>query len=148
MDNYITRANIDHFLSVIEDSHLDPGTRAVAVRLLRRQLDKLSVRPDQLEFAESKVTDGQVHLNKAKRMRDGLADPTARAEADGFVATLTKVQELLKACCERLRAENSRGDIEIGVVASALGGNPKAAHSRLWRDGCALPQRLPRFPAA
>lgn len=105
MDRYIARANIDHFLDLLADSDVDPVRRTVIVRLLRVQLDKQSHHPDQLKFVESRTADGQVHFNKIKCLRNGLADPTARAEADALLAAQEAVQKLLQICCERLRAD-------------------------------------------
>jgi hypothetical protein len=63
MYTYIARANIDHFVGLLNDDGLAPERRTVITRLLIDEEDKLSHNLEQLEFAETRAADGRNRLN-------------------------------------------------------------------------------------
>jgi hypothetical protein len=111
MPDYIFRANIDHYLELLYDDNLATGKRAVIVKLLVEEEDKLAHYQEQLEFAESRAANGRARLNGVRQKLDGI-DPAAahRLAAERLVANFEATQKLLDEFCLHLRARvmNSR----------------------------------------
>ncbi len=104
----ITRAHVDEYVSLLNERDLAPETRAIIVKLLIEEENKLGHDLEQLEFAETRAARGRDHLKFLQRMRD-VALPDARAQADRLVANVEGLQDLLDNFCRQLRTRvNSR----------------------------------------
>ena len=107
MYRYIARANIDHYLGLL-DADLPLERRDVIVKLLIEEEDKLSHDLEPLEFAESRAANGRARLSKLKRNLDGVTEPE-RAAAERLIANCELRQQLLDSFCHHLREKvNSR----------------------------------------
>jgi hypothetical protein len=111
MDRFIARANIDHYLGLLNDEGLASEKRATVVKLLIAEEDKLSHDQEQLGFAESRAANGRDRLNGLRQKLDGV-DPSAahRPTAERLVANVEATQKLLDDFCQQLRTKvmNSR----------------------------------------
>ncbi len=109
MDRYVARANIDHYLGILNDGSLAPERRAMITKLLVAEEDSLSHDLEQLQFAEIRAAKGRDRLNHLRRTLDRIR-PTERAHAEQLVKTVEEIQHLLDDFCHHLRAKvNSRG---------------------------------------
>jgi len=109
MHRFIARANIDHYLGILNsDVILETEKRAAIVKLLITEEDRLSHDLEQLEFAEIRAADGRERLKRVRRLRDAV-DPLHRANAERLVANIEATQKLLESFSHRLREKvNSR----------------------------------------
>ena len=108
MPNSVFRANIDRYLELLNDPDLSTERRAIIVKLLIEEQDKLSPNQEQLQFAESRLANGRDRLDQLRAKRDGgTVDP---ARADHLIATFEITQRLLEHFCDQLFAKvvNSR----------------------------------------
>ena len=102
MRDFLHRANIDHYLELLNDPDLIALKRATIVKLLVAEEDKLSHDQEQLEFAESRARQGQDRL---KALRHGLeiGQLTNRKRAERLIANIEAIQQLLEGFCSQFR---------------------------------------------
>jgi len=105
MPDFIYRANIDHFLGLLNVPGLAPDKRATIVKLLVTEEDRLSHYQEQLEFAESRAAKGRERLNDLRQKLETI-DPSAahRATTEKLVQTVEATQQLLDGFCHHLRS--------------------------------------------
>ena len=109
MDRFVARANIDHYLGLLDDSGLALEKRATVTKLLIQEEDSLAHDIEQLEFAETRAASGRGRLNDMRCKLD-LSEPEHRAQAERLVAIFEATQNLLDGFCHRLRNKaNNRG---------------------------------------
>ncbi len=111
MHQYVGRANVDHYLSLLNGSDLAPDNRNTITKLLIAEEDKLSHDLEHLEYAERKAASGRERVNHARKMREAFAFGTREREhADRLVVNFENLQTILEDFCHRLRARiNSHG---------------------------------------
>ena len=111
MPDFVYRANIDHYLEVLHDPNLPHEKRAIVVKLLITEEDKLSHYHEQLEFAEIRLANSRDRVNHVRNLRDGFADGSdERASADRLLENVKALHQLLDRFCHRMRAQvKSRG---------------------------------------
>jgi len=109
MARYIARANIDHYLNILNaDVLLGAEHRAAMTKRLIAEEDRLSHDLEQLQFAEDRAAKGRERLKQVQRLRN-KADPMHRANAEPLAANVEAIQNLLDSFCDRLRTmANSR----------------------------------------
>ena len=102
MDRFVARANIDHYLSLLNDPVLPPEKRATVTKLLIEEEDGLAHDIEQLEFAETRAANGRDQLNRIRCKLD-ISTPEHRAQAERLVASFEATQKLLDGLCHHLR---------------------------------------------
>jgi hypothetical protein len=102
MDSFIARANIDHYIDLLNKNDLAPKVRATVTKLLIEELDRLAHDVEQLEFAETRAANGRDQLNRMRSELDASA-PQHRAQAGRLVANFEATQKLLDVFCHHLR---------------------------------------------
>ena len=102
MDSFIARANIDHYIGLLNKDDLSPKTRATVTKLLIEEMDGLTHDTEQLEFAETRAANGRNQLNRMRSELE-LSAPQHRAQAEQLVANLEATQKLLDVFCHHLR---------------------------------------------
>jgi hypothetical protein len=102
MDNFIARANIDHYLDLLHHGDLPPEKHATIVKLLIAEEDKMGQDLEQLEFAEKRAARGRDLLSQLRYVRDG-EDLVDRASADRLITTFETTQSLMDDYCQQLR---------------------------------------------
>ena len=109
MDMFIARANIDHYLSILNSTHLSTANRATIIKMLVAEEDKLAHDLEQLEFAEGRTARCQGRVKHFRVMRDGLVDGSAdHAQADRLLALAEETHQLMDQFCHQLRHKVSR----------------------------------------
>lgn len=103
MDKFVARANIDHYLGILNGADLSVSDRATVIVLLNAEMDLLSQHTDQLSFAEEKLAKIRVQVDHQKNARDGFADGSQEREmANGRVKEMEAVCALLDQFRRRL----------------------------------------------
>ncbi|MBR0848523.1 hypothetical protein JQ543_12295 [Bradyrhizobium diazoefficiens] len=111
MHRYIVRANIDHYVALLNGTELSSDCRSTAVKLLISEEDKLGQDLEQLEFVECKAATGRDRVKHMRNLRDGFAFGTPeRRQADEALVNAENLQTILEDKCHNLRRRiNSRG---------------------------------------
>ena len=102
MDRFVARANIDHYLGLLNDDGIAAEKRAMVTKLLIEELGKLGHDLEQLGFAEQRAASGRDRLNHLRSRLD-LVPEQQRAEAERLVANFENTQHLLEQFCHQLR---------------------------------------------
>ncbi len=111
MHRFVAKANVDHYIGLLNGSDLAPGHRTSITKLLIEEEDKLSHDLEHLEFAEQKAANGRDHVRCVRAARDGFAFGTADRElAERLLVNCENLQTVLEDFCHSLRAKiNSQG---------------------------------------
>lgn len=109
MDQFVARANIDHFLDLLRNNDL-PAERISSInKLLIEEEEKLGQSLEHLEFAESRAASYRRQLEALFRWRDGFPDGSSeRVQAEGIVTKFEVTLELVEGFCQRLRYQVNR----------------------------------------
>ena len=102
MDRFVARANVDHYIGLLNDPGLAAEKRATVMTLLMQEVDMLRGDFEQLEFAERKAADGRNRLHHLRSELDSTTEPH-RAEAERVLANAEATQHLLERFCHQLR---------------------------------------------
>ncbi|HTO62202.1 MAG TPA: hypothetical protein VMM15_13215 [Bradyrhizobium sp.] len=110
MDRYIGRANIDHYLSLLNGSDLMPQSRSTITKLLIAEEDKLSHDLEHLEFAETRAADSRDRVNHVRKLREAFVEgSTDRAHADRLLTNVEAIHDVIEQFCRQMRQTiNSR----------------------------------------
>lgn len=104
MDCFIARANVDHYISLLNGSSLSEHDRDTTNKLLSTELDKLDHDLEHLEFAESRAKCGRDRVITLRRISNSLNFGTAeREQAERSLISCENLQTLLDDFCRRLR---------------------------------------------
>jgi hypothetical protein len=107
MDNnesYVARANIDHYLGLLDKHDVPVANRATIIKLLITEEDKLGHELEQIEFAESKAAMGRDRVNRLRNLRNSfIAGSTERVLADRLLSNFEAIQHLLEHFCRSKR---------------------------------------------
>lgn len=111
MHQYVGRANIDHYLGLLNGGDLSPHNRGTITRLLIAEEDKLSHDLEHLEYAERRAASGRERLNYVRNLRATFAFGTPeREQAERLLVNIENLQTMLDDFCHRLRDKiNARG---------------------------------------
>ena len=111
MDGYIARANIDHYITLLNGGDLTLQNRSTITKLLIAEEDKLSHDLEHLEFAEIRAAKSQHRVGYFRKLRDSFVEgSTERAHADGVLENFEVTHSLMVQFCHRLREKvNSSG---------------------------------------
>lgn len=103
MDEFVARANINHFLGLLDDTDLAPGRRGVITKLLIEEENKLGRDLEQLGFAEARAAEGRERLDRLRQtLERGVAGPD-RAFTERLIANAETTQRLLEKVCLQMR---------------------------------------------
>jgi hypothetical protein len=110
MDQYVARANIDHYLSLLNSTHLSPQNRDTISKLMLAEEDKLGHDLEQLEFAETRAARCRDRVNHFRNLREAFAEgSTDRTRADSMLAKFEAIHDLMEQFCHHMRGRvNSR----------------------------------------
>lgn len=103
-ESYVARANIDHYLDLLDKPDVPIANRATIIKLLIAEEDKLGHDLEQIEFAESRAAKGRSRLNRLRHLRDSfIAGSTDRAQADRLISNFEAIQHLMEHFCRSKR---------------------------------------------
>jgi hypothetical protein len=112
MDDYIARANIDHYLDLLRNDDMPPGRRSVVAKLLIEEENKLGQNLEQLEFAETRAAACRDRVNRLKRLRDSFAEGSAgHSQADGLLQSFEGVLNQIEDFCRHMRKKVEAGGL-------------------------------------
>jgi hypothetical protein len=106
MDKFIARANVDHFLDLLDDQDIPADSRSTINKLLLEEVNKLSPDTEHLEFVEGKAARYRLKCDRLCRWRDGFTDGSPeRLHADNVVASFRTTLQLLGDLCSQMRRQ-------------------------------------------
>jgi hypothetical protein len=108
MESFVARENVDNYLALLKEGNVAPERRAIVVKLLIAEEDRMGHAWEQLEFAETRAAKGRRLLSELRQMlNDGrLSNQALWGE---LVANAEATQNLLDQFCHYLRDKaNSR----------------------------------------
>ena len=110
MDRYVARANIDHYLGLLDNADLPAQNRSTVTNLRVAEEDKLAHDLEQFEFAESKVAESRDRVERLRRLRAAFIEGSSeRQQADRLLRNAEGIHDLIEQFCHHLRARvNSR----------------------------------------
>lgn len=112
MQRFVAKANVDHYIGLLNGGDLTPDSRTAITRLLIAEEDKLAFDLEHLEFAEKRAAEGRDRVKRVMEMRNGHPFGTgAREEAERLLVNCENLQTALEDFCHRLRERISRGGI-------------------------------------
>ncbi|MBU6464780.1 MAG: hypothetical protein KGR71_19780 [Proteobacteria bacterium] len=104
MDNFVARANIDHFLDLLQNGDIPAERKSAINKLLIEEENKLSRDSEQLEFAESRAAKYRVHFDRLCDWRDGFANGSADHIRAGMVLKTFEITLLtMESFCAQMR---------------------------------------------
>lgn len=105
MHQLVARANIDHFIGLLNGRDMTADYRRVVTQLLLAELDKLAHDLEHLEFAERKAAEDRGRVNDIRALRDGYPfGTTERKQTERLLISCENLQTVLEDFCHRLRA--------------------------------------------
>jgi hypothetical protein len=107
MDGFIARANIDHYLALL-NGHMASENRAMTVKLLIAEEDRMGHGWEQLEFAETRAARARNLLNELRSMLNN-DQSSNRPLLEKVVANAEAIQNLLDGFCRHLRERANSG---------------------------------------
>ncbi len=73
MHRYIARANVDHYIALLNGADLMPDRRSAITKMLISEADELGRDLEQLEFFENRAAAGRKRVETVAHLRDGFA---------------------------------------------------------------------------
>lgn len=106
MDRYIARANVDHYIALLNGADLMPQRRNAITKMLISEMDGLGNDLEQLEFCEIRTAAGRKRVEYVANLRDRFASGTPeRRHAEELLVNIENLQTLLEDSCHRLRRQ-------------------------------------------
>ncbi|QOZ54658.1 hypothetical protein [Bradyrhizobium sp. CCBAU 53338] len=116
MHRFIARANVDHFIGLLNGNDLTTDKRTGVTGLLIAELDKLAHELENLEFVERKATEGRDRVNLVRNARNGHPfGTTEREHAERLLIGCENLQTVLEDSCRRLRAKINSSSVTIST---------------------------------
>lgn len=101
MDDFIARANIDHYLDLLKKDDISCAKRSTIGKLLADEENKLSHNMEQLEFTERRLAACRDQLNHLQRLREHFVEgSTERIRTQAIIASLQGILlQMERFCC-------------------------------------------------
>jgi len=106
MDQFVARANIDHYLNLLHTTDASAEEGSAINKLLIEELNKLGRNTAQLEFTETRAASCRRRFDQMCQWRDGFAQGSGeREKADRTVAKLETTLQLVEGFCHQMRRQ-------------------------------------------
>ena len=104
MDRFIARANIDHYLEMLNNHDVSTRNRSMITKLLIEEEDKLGRDLEQLEFAENKAVACRSRADRQRRLLDSF-DPgsTDWVQAERLLVNFESLAQFVEGFCQQMR---------------------------------------------
>lgn len=104
MNQYIPRANINHYLGLLQGNLTAQGRTSIT-KLLIAEEDKLAHDLEHFEFAESKAAESRDRVNRIRLLRASFCEGSSeRADADRLLENAEGIHELIERFCHQFRS--------------------------------------------
>jgi hypothetical protein len=104
MDNFIARANIDHYLELLKGSEVPAQTRSTITKLLIAEEDKLGHENAQLEFVESRAITCRERANRQRQLVDSFVPGSDHwMQAERLLANFESLAQFAEGFCHQMR---------------------------------------------
>jgi hypothetical protein len=109
MNNYVARANIDHFLDMLHNNDVPAHSRSTITRLLIEEENKLSHDQEQLQFAESKAAVCRNRADRQRRLMDSFNHGSTDWElAERLLVNFESLAQFVEGFCLQMRNRVNR----------------------------------------
>ena len=107
MDKLVSLTKVDRFLESLKRDCLIAEARALRMKLLIDEEDKLGRDLERLELAFSRIRSGKWHVLRIRKLRNRFAcGSEARKRAEQLLITTIETQQWLKSTYEELRCKH------------------------------------------
>ncbi|HET7888051.1 MAG TPA: hypothetical protein VFL62_17645 [Bradyrhizobium sp.] len=104
MDEYIARANIDHYLDLLHNADIPSQNRAMINKLLLEEEDKLGQSLAQLEFADAKAAVCRARADRQRRLMDSFEPGTDDwVTAERLLVNFESLAQFVEGYCHQMR---------------------------------------------
>lgn len=107
---YVARANIDHYLDLLNGSGLSARNSGTVTKLLLEEENKLSHDLEQLEFAEVRAAKCRDRVDHFRTLREAFVEGSSdRDQANHMLEKFEAIHGLMEQFCQHMRDRvNSR----------------------------------------
>ncbi len=104
MDKFVARANIDHYLEMLNNHDVPAHHRSTISKLLIEDEDKLGRDQEQLEFAENKAVACRNRADRQRRLLDSF-DPGSGdwVQAEKLLVNFELLAQFVEGFCRQMR---------------------------------------------
>ena len=104
MDKYIARANIDHYLEMLNNHDVPAHNRSTITRLLIEEENKLGHDREQLEFAETRAVACRNRADRQRRLLDSFDHGSADwVQAEKLLVNFESLAQFVEGFCQQMR---------------------------------------------
>src|SRR5512135_2680923 len=104
MDRFIARANIDHYLEMLNNHDVSTRNRSMITKLLIEEEDKLGRDLEQLEFAENKAVACRTRADRQRRLLDSFDPGSADwVQAERLLVNFESLAQFVEGFCQQMR---------------------------------------------
>ena len=109
MENYVARANVDHFLEMLKKDDLPAHNRSSIIKLMIDEETKLGHDREQLEFAEMRAAACRDHADRQRRLVNSLDPSTSDwAQAKRLLVNFESLAQIVEFFCKQMRSRVDR----------------------------------------
>lgn len=104
MDQYIARANIDHYLEMLNNHDVAAQNRSMITKLLIEEENKLGRDQEQLEFAENRAAACRNRADRQRRLVDSFDHGSADwVQAERLLVNFESLAQFVEGFCQQMR---------------------------------------------
>jgi len=104
MNNYVARANIDHFLDLLHNHDVPAYNRSTITKLLIEEENKLSHDQEQLQFAETKAVVCRDRADRQRCLMDSFSHGSTEWQlAERLLVNFESLAQFVEGLCEQMR---------------------------------------------
>ncbi len=109
MDQFVVRANIDHYLEILKNDDIPSHSRSMITKLLIEEENKLGRDHEQLEFAESRAAACRHRADRQRRLLDSFCPgSTDWVQAERLLVNFESLAQFIEGYCQKMRRQVSQ----------------------------------------
>ncbi len=104
MDQFVARANIDHYLEMLNNHDVSTRNRSMITTLLIEEEDQLGHDREQLEFAENRAAACRDRADRHRRLLDSFDHGSADwVQAERLLMNFESLAQFVEGFCQQMR---------------------------------------------
>lgn len=106
MDQFIARANVDHYLEMLKNNDISSRNRSMVTKLLIEEENKLGRDHEQLEFAENRAAACRDRADHQRRLLDSFCPgSTDWVQAERLLVNMESLAQFIEGYCQQMRRQ-------------------------------------------
>ena len=106
MDQFVARANIDHYLEMLKNNDIPSHNRSMITKLLIEEENKLGRNHEQLEFAENRAAACRDRADRQRRLLDSFSrGSTDWVQAERLLVNCESLAQFIEGWCQKMRRQ-------------------------------------------